>query len=352
MKVPALLIPLFVPASTFALNITLDFTHDDYFTNASNPYGETGRAALQAAADEISSLISTSLNAVESDVFVGTSGSTTAALGTSYTFVNPSAPSSSVERSPIGIAADEIVVYVGASSLQGLTFAQASPGSPTLRIKGIGSNEEWTEAVAIAESQLNDVYGRGDYDIQRIATTTSFGEASANIDLHFGPVLGSMWFDDSPSGASTERESWEVNNDYWHFNHTTPVESGKVDVYSTAMHELLHVLGYGTSEEWGKLVFGEDWNGANVIEILETGEGVLSKDGDHILDGFLSPGYKDGELGSPVLSPTIAPSDRLQITELDIAFLEDSGYEIAAIPEPSAQALLLFGAFALGRRRR
>ena len=343
---------LISPSTAFALNISLDFTYDDYFTNSENPNGAAGVAALEAAADELSSLIGNSLNAIDTDRVTGTSGNTTATFTTSYRFSDPSNEEANITRSPVGIGADEIVIYVGAQSLEGLTFAHASPGSPQLGISKFGDEKDWVSAVAHAESSMNALFGRGDYDIQRLSTVTSFGNADANLNLNFGPVLGSMSFNDSPGEESDVRQSWAVNEEYWHYDHTTPVDSGKTDIYSVALHEMLHALGYGSSNAWGDFVFGEDWAGENVAELLGSGEFVLDEDGDHIRDGFSSPGFRDGESRSPVMSPTILSGERLEITELDVAFLRDMGLQIETVPEPSTFGLLTVGLLSLCRRRR
>ena len=344
---------LVIPSTAFAFNITLDFTYDDYFTNPDNPNSAAGVAALEAAADQLSAMIGTTLNPIDNNFSTGTSGQTSAAITTNYTFADPRDSSNRIETSPVGIEADEIMVFVGAQSLGGVTFAQASPGSPSLSIQKFGPEDDWVSAVALAESASNETFGRGaGYDIQRLSFNTTYGSTTANANPTYGTVLGSMWFNDSPSNESSGRESWETNSDFWHYDHTTPVASGKLDIYSVAMHELLHVLGYGSGEDWFDHVFGEDWSGENVIELLGSGESVLDADGDHILDGFSSPGLLSGELGSPVMSPTILPGDRLELTELDAAFLRDMGLQIDPVPEPSSAALLSLGLFALVRRRR
>ncbi|MEJ6571259.1 MAG: PEP-CTERM sorting domain-containing protein, partial [Akkermansiaceae bacterium] len=63
----------------------------------------------------------------------------------------------------------------------------------------------------------------------------------------------------------------------------------------------------------------------------------------------------DGFLQEAIISPTITLGIRKELTELDVAFLTDLGYEMAAapVPEPSVILLLVGAAFlVLPRRKR
>lgn len=356
MNLKAAIVALLVPGQMLALNITIDYSEDDYFSNVDNPYGAIAQAALQAAADEISSLITNSLSPITTDVVSTTSGGAIAQITTTYNYVDPNtgslAPSDLLQRSPVGIGADEVVIYVGARSMGVFTFAEASPGTPTLSIAGGGAESGWQSAVSGTEATMNQIFGRGGYDIQRINGSATLGSTPASYNLNFGPTIGSLWFNDSPGDVSSGRESWEVNNEFWHFDHTTEVGTGKIDVYSVALHEILHVLGYGTSASWDDLVSGTDWAGSEVASILGTGIDALNVDGFHIASGLESPGYEDGVLRQTVLNKSPQPGERDQITLLDIAFLEDVGYQIATIPEPSAALLLGLTLIPLSKRRR
>ncbi|MDQ8189942.1 PEP-CTERM sorting domain-containing protein [Roseibacillus persicicus] len=330
-----------IAASTaaFGFDIRLDFTHDDYFTNSANPYGSTGQAALQAAADELSTLIQNQLSPIATNFVSGTSGSTTTQMLTNYSVVDPSTGTTNLSVSPVGLG-DEIVVYIGAHSMGAFTFAEASPGVPSLQLGGSGLGPEWPAAMANAESQMNTLFGRGSAPLQRLTGAASLGGVEANYNLEFGPVMGSMWFNDSPGDSSPGRESWEENNAYWHFDHTTPVGTGKIDLYSLALHELIHILGYGTGDNWNDFVSGQNWSGPEATALLGTGEGVLDDDGFHILNGLQSTGYLDGQTRQTVMNGSPQVGQRDQLTLLDLAFLSDMGYQISPIPEPSTSVLL------------
>ena len=69
-----------------AITITLVDTHDTFFTT--NP---TARAALDAAAADVSAAITTSLTEITAaqDTIVGTNGSTTASFDWGFSYTNP-----------------------------------------------------------------------------------------------------------------------------------------------------------------------------------------------------------------------------------------------------------------------
>ncbi|MGJ8723796.1 MAG: hypothetical protein ACSHYB_04500 [Roseibacillus sp.] len=345
---------LYFQGQMFAFDITLDYSHDNFFTNIDNPYGAVGQAAIQAAADEISGLITNSLAPITNDVISASSGGATAQFTMTYNYVDPNTGSTTnlLQRSPTGIGADEIVVYVGARSMDISTYAEASPGTPSVSIGGGGSEAGWVSAMSQANTAMNLMYGRGGYDMQRISGGATFGSTTANYDLNFGPVTGSMWFNDSLGDSSSGRESWEENNDFWHFDHTTEVDTGKIDIYSIALHEILHVLGYGTSESWDDYTSGSDWTGPEASALLGTGEDALHSDGYHIASGLESPGYEDGVLRNTVMNRSPVAGERDQLTLLDLAFLQDSGYEIGAIPEPQSAILITLTCGLFLKRRR
>lgn len=335
---------LIAPSSVCAFNITLDYSHDDFFTNPSNPYGAVAQAALQAAADELSGLIENSLTPITTNQVTASAGGTSAAFLVNYNYTDPSDGVTRLQTNPVGIGTDEIRIYVGAHSLEVFTFAEASTGSPSLSI-GYDPSKTTTQveaAFGAAANNLNPLFGRGSAPLQRISGSVGLNNGdSANYGpLPFGPVMGSMWFNDSPGDISSGRESWATNNDYWHFDHTTPVGTGKLDLYSIALHEIIHVLGYGTGENWNDYVSGLDWTGPEASALLGGGENALDEDGYHITSGLLSPGYEDGIPRQTVMNRSPLVGQRDQLTLLDLAFLRDAGYEIAAVPEPSTSTLV------------
>ena len=83
---------------------------------------------------------------------------------------------------------------------------------------------------------------------------------------------------------------------YWHFNHTTSVAADKNDLYSVALHEILHSLGVGTAESWNDFVSGTDWLGPGVIAEVGSGKGLLHTDQSHLVEATMSAHIVDSQM--------------------------------------------------------
>lgn len=360
MKKSLLLASLAVPSFAPGLSITLDYTHDDYFTNSANPYGAAAVAALEAAASEISSVLGNSYGAITNDTVSGTSNGTTFNIRANYNYVNPQDKSSTIQRSAAGIGQDEIVIYIGAQTLENFTFGESSTGVAGIQLGGGGSGANWAAAVGAAEAAANQRFGRGgETTLSSISNSATLGGTTASFELDFGPAVGSLWFNDSMGddipGQPATRDTWEVNNNFWHYDHTTPVGTGKIDLYSVALHEIIHVLGYGTSDNWENFIVGNEWTGPAVTAIIGEGAIALEDDHFHIRDGLESPGYLDGVVRQTVMNGSPVVGERDQLTVLDLAFISDMSYNVVVtpVPEPGGYLLLsITGLLGLSLRRR
>ena len=107
------------------------------------------------------------------------------------------------------------------------------------------------------------------------------------------------------------------------------------------------MLGVGTSDTWTSLVSGTNYLGANGIAANGgSGTGIIFSDGDHLAVGTQSTRISDGSIQTAVLDPALVQGTRRNLTDLDIALLQDLGFKTfptAAIPEPSSLALLTLG---------
>ena len=126
----------------------------------------------------------------------------------------------------------------------------------------------------------------------------------------FEPWTGWLGFD--------EAEDW--------FYDPTPetsddIPAEKIDFLSVALHELGHVLGFGTSDAFQALVQNATFTGPKSVA-LYGGPVPLTSDGKHIASGILSDGKR------PVMDASDASGARSVITPLDLAILQDIGYEI------------------------
>ena len=308
-------------SATPAIELRLDFRHDSVFQ--SNP---AAVAAIEAAAADISFAITSSLGAIEADSFTGQSGNTSATFDLQFIYRNPTSGETEIVD-PVAIGADEIVVFVGAESLPGGVLGSAGPGAALLGISAAGPPDNWTAAVDNAEELANQVLERGGGPIiGSLSGGPTYDGVTSEFQLRFGFSHSDLTLDADKNNDGV-MESVENLADYWHFDHTTPVASEKFDLYSVALHELMHAIGLGPSQTWDELVAGTRWSGENVIEHLGTGRNALHFDENHIAAGQMSTRISDGVLQVAALTPDVPLGARNSLTLLDLAFLRDLNYE-------------------------
>lgn len=276
------------------IDIQFDFTYDTagFFSNA----GSTD--ALNAAAAVFETRLADSLTAITS------SGSN----NFSTLFFNPSNPSGpDVTLGAQSVAADVIRVYVGGANLGDGVLGLGGPG-------GYGCSG--------SVSFCSNAPSRGQ------GTVTGSGATD------FAPWGGSISFDN----ASTD----------WHFGTTTSgLDFNEFDFYSVAVHELGHVLGFGTADSFDALIDGNNFVGLNAGTVP-----LLAGDLAHWAEG--TQGLVNGVLQEAAMSPSIANGERKYFTDLDFAALQDIGWEVTPVPEADTWAMLLAGLGLVGfaaRRR-
>jgi hypothetical protein len=267
-----------------ALTITFDYTYDTsgFFSGAN----AGRRDVLEQAAAAYASRITDSLAAI------APSG------GNSWqaTFANPSNPAATVSLSNLSVAADTIVIYVGAASLGPGVLTQAAPGGYTSN-----GNSTW----------LNNVAARGQ--------TGALGSTPTD----FGPWGGAISFN---AGAA------------WHFDPspaTVEPFPGQHDFYTAALRGVGQVLGLGTAGSWFSDISGASFAGASVV--ATQGAAVpLDAGKAHWSTGTLSTVVGTGLVQEALLTPGLATDERRYLTALDLAGLQDVGW--AVVPEAPALA--------------
>jgi hypothetical protein len=175
----------------------------------------------------------------------------------------------------------------------------------------------------------------------------------ANYSVDHGASIGSFWFDvDTDDDGFADPASTLAN--YWHFDHTSPVTTGKLDFYSVAIHEILHTLGFGSSISWNDSRQGTTWLGPKLVaENGGSGLNLLDADGKHLSSSLSSPLLADGTMQVPLMSPIILPGERRGLTEMDFAALQDIGWiNSVLVPEPGVFALFFAGSTLWMRRKR
>lgn len=346
------LLQLVLAGVAHAVTLQLDYSYD---AANGNFFGLTpaAKAAVDAAAADISSAILPSLGAIPTDTFTGTNGLTSATFDWKFIFDNPFTGAKVTLQTVPSPAngADTILIYVGMRPLLGSTLGQGGPGGAGMSLTGTGLPTQWVGAVNNAQAASNAVIPRnGGPVIGSLRGPSTFGTTTANYDLPYGAILGNLWFD-SDTNNDGSVDSPGMLDTSWHYEHMNPVAAGQNDFYSVALHELLHSIGFGSSQSWSGLVSGTTWLGAQA-RALNGGSGanLVEGDGSHIASGLMSRRISDFAAQEAVMDPSITVGTRKFLTEIDLAFLRDLGY--ATIPEPSIAVLVLAGMLFLRARRR
>lgn len=143
----------------------------------------------------------------------------------------------------------------------------------------------------------------------------------------------------------------------WHFGPSAPA-ANRYDFQSVAAHELLHVLGFGL----GLPAFARNvanWNGSSGQFVGPTATAVFGKPvpvaGDADGPDHFAPGVSYRGQPSPV-QPALPPGQRRTVSDLELAVLQDIGWEVftgpasaaASVPQPAAATASPAGRFAVG----
>lgn len=266
------------------IDIQFDFTYDiNSFFSASDR-----KAALDAAASVFETRFADSLAAIVSS---GRNSFDTV-------FFNPSNPNNNITLSNVSVAADVLRVFVGSTNLGGTTLGVGGPGG--FSCSGIGSF-------------CSDARSRGE------------GLVSGSSAVDFAPWGGAMSFNSTVD---------------WHFGLTTDgLESGEADFYSVAVHELAHVLGFGTSDSFARYVDGSFYGPSAMA--VHGGAVPMMNDGVHWFDGTRS--FVNGVQQETAMDPTLRFGTRKYFTDLDYAAMRDVGWEVTPVPEAETWAMMLAG---------
>ena len=313
-------------SSSLALNVTLDFAPSMF---NSDP---TARAAIEQAATDISTAITSSLSPIDERQWSRsntTAGQTLDSIYTwNFSFTLPGNPNS-VTIVP-SLAANEVRMFVRGENIAGSTLGTGGAA-------GIGFESDYDARFSgsvdnvVLQSQFDDLVSQHSALAQAEFTRGAgpvIRTASDAIEINFPNAPP------NPNATSTYSVSYgpaygtlALNNDSnWHFDHTTSVGSGKNDLYSVALHEMLHALGVGSSETWNGWVQGTSWNGPEAIAEHGTGAGLVQVGGSHIFPNVMSQSIVDGAAQEAAMDPTLTAGKRKYLTTLDLAFLRDLGY--------------------------
>ena len=215
------------------------------------------RAALEGAADAWEALIRDDFDEV--------------GAGVSFTIENPS-DRSRTEQVTLTQPIDDLLIFVGAADLPGAA--------------GLGG--------------YDGVDARGDVFRARVAS--DFRGTGPVTD--FEPWAGTITFD-----TTTD----------WGFATAAP-QAGKLDFLSVAVHEIGHVLGFGTSPISHLFGAGAAFDGPNALAATGGAPVPLEPDLSHVIEGFAGD--------TVAMDPTLTVGQRKLPGAIDRALLADIGYEI------------------------
>ncbi|MBO1351675.1 MAG: hypothetical protein EBE86_031850 [Hormoscilla sp. GUM202] len=110
----------------------------------------------------------------------------------------------------------------------------------------------------------------------------------------------------------------------WFFDSTPNTDGdipfGQSDFISTALHEIGHVLGFGTADIFEQIGAGGAFDGPNALNVNGGQPIPLEGDLSHVEEGFLND--------TVLLDPINIRGTRKLPTQVDLALLADIGYEI------------------------
>jgi hypothetical protein len=300
-----------------AANVVLDYTYaSGSFFNAGTSQGLKARATVEAAADYFSTILLNVLPEIRKpDDYISTSVAGPP-VGYSWNwdirFDNPSTGSLASISNPV-ITADEYRIYVGARNLPGTTLGVGGPGG----YQTTSSGSFYTPA------QLADIQ----------AISANFQKLVGNRDQgagNFGRWGGMLTFDTSAN---------------WNYDHTVAPLAGQNDLFSIALHELGHAIGFGSSDEFSALRSGTTFLGPESRAANGNAYPTLTLEGGHWADGTTNALFGSSVPQEAAMDPTLTIGTRKLWTKLDAAALVDIGWQVGApVPEPTSGMLLMLGA--------
>jgi hypothetical protein len=264
-----------------AINIVFDYSLDtnNYFdTQAKRDVMDTAAAVFEVFTDSLDAIVpGTVYNQGTPSEFTDTWDAT---------FTHPGTGAAHV-ITDMTIAADTMIVYAGGRNLSGSTLGVGGPG-------GFSANG--------ISAFVDTVEGRGQ------------AGAIAPVPYDFGPWGGAISFD--------------TPND-WNYDPNTAPGPSESDFLSVAIHELGHLMGFGTATSFDVLANGTTFSGAAATALYGSNP-TLNFDQSHWQSGTTSV-IPDGGAQETAMDPDITDGTVKLFTLLDFAGLEDVGWEVPAM---------------------
>ena len=305
-----------------AINVIVDYRYDGGFFSETTTNGMNARATLNAAAAFFSNIIDDSLSAIpvpsggnvwrQIIMHPGTGQSNYSISSATNAAQDPLTATQGLanEFRNIQIANNAFVIYAGGTSLNSA---------------GIGG----TSFASYGTSSFNDLIAR------RGKPTSEYGAWGGFVSF------------DNDGGTN------------WHYDYLQPVGAGKVDLYSTALHEIGHVLGLNSGNSvWTMKQSGAEFRGPAALAAWKaddpsappaaTGIPTVSASDLHWKDN--PPGQPQTpsvrskivgthQLQEVAMDPIILSGTRKRFTNVDTKALVDLGWTIPSsvfnVPPPA-----------------
>ncbi len=297
-----------LPTARGGITFQFDYTYDTGNFFGSNPQAQT---VLNEAASFFSSRLTDTLVAIDPAAHSISNNGTDAWTTDVFNPTDPGNPAANITVSNLTIPANTLLIYVGGSTV--LSSGQLGEGGP--------GGWQGTSNGTSPTSWFNTLSARGQTGALA-GTPTDFGPWGGFISFN---STATWYFDTDPS--------------------TNDVPGGKNDFYSVALHELGHVLGIGTAGSWDALISGGNLTGSN-SEAAHGGNPVpLSVDLGHWAQGTTSVDFLTAASQEVAMDPSVTIGTRKYFTALDMAGLQDVGWQV--VPEPAVWAWVA-GAAGLG----
>jgi hypothetical protein len=206
-----------------------------------------------------------------------------------------------VEFVPPPIPANTVLIYVGATNLSGSFIGSAWHGG----IYPYGTNS-WLDYVD-TRGQTGIVYGAGANEV--------------------APWGGSITVDTLDETGAARRWDYTLG--------VKPASTG-LHLYSLLIHELTHLLGFGTCDAWRGRVDGSGRFVGSHVVTANGGPVSLDSGQTHWLQGTLSTIFGSSETQETAMDPLLIEDSVSYATTLDMAALSDIGWQIGAaqsVPE-------------------
>jgi hypothetical protein len=204
------------------------------------------------------------------------------------------------------VGADQLIIFVGARNLDGESIGFGGPGGYE-----VSGTMAWVETVST----------RGEANTQ--------GDGATD----FAPWGGSIAFDTTLSTGSPR---------IWSFDTAAQPPAGHTDFLTTAIHEIGHVLGFGTGSSFTHWVDENSGTFTGPASQMENNGSIpLNSDNAHWAEKVRGANRETGLPVETSFDPTQSSGARKLLTRLDLAALEDIGWEIR--PEPLILAADLNG---------